>query len=124
MSTDPRPRASVDGGAVTVIGWRCTVCDLPLTQQVLRCPDCRNTVRDEVFGDTGVVWASTCMRVGVPGYPPPYAIAYLVLDDGPRVFVHSEGETPLVPGTRARIVRISDLGDLVARAENTEGVAA
>lgn len=119
MSTDPRPHAATAAdGTVTVTGWRCTACALPLTQPVLRCPQCRQPVREEEFGSSGVIFASTCMRVGVPNHAPPYAIAYLVLDDGPRVFVHTEGDAPTPVGSRARIVRVSELGDLVARADD------
>jgi uncharacterized OB-fold protein len=115
MSVDPRPSATAaPDGAVIVTGWRCTGCRLPLTQHVLRCPECRSPVREDTFGPDGVVFASTCMRVGVPGHRPPYAIAYLVLDDGPRVFVHTPGDVPVAPGSRARVVAISADGDLVA----------
>jgi len=89
----------------------------------MRCPVCRGAVAEATFADAGEVWASTCLRVRVPGYAPPFAVAYLVLDGGgPRVLVHTEGETPLVPGTRARITGLTPEGDLLA--EPTEGVEA
>ena len=112
MTPDPRPVAVVDDGVVSVAGWRCTACRLPLTQGALRCPQCRGALREERFAPEGVVFASTVMRVGVPGHEPPYAIGYVVLDEGPRVFVHSD--ELLAPGSRARIVSVSSRGDLVA----------
>jgi uncharacterized OB-fold protein len=124
MSTDPRPEAAESAdGTVVVSGWRCTACSLPLTQPVLRCPQCRQQVREETFASEGVVFASTCMRVGVPGHEPPYAIAYVVLDDGPRVFVHSPGDTALPPGSRARLSSLTAEGDLVAVAVAEEVAA-
>lgn len=116
--SDPRPRARVTDAGVTVYGWRCTACAYPSAQEVLRCPVCRAQVEETTFVATGEVWASTCLRVRVPGYQPPFAVAYLVLDDGPRVLVHTPGDQPLVPGTRARVTAVSAAGDLVA--ESTE----
>lgn len=115
MTTDPRPQPRVTpDGAVQVAGWRCTECAYPVTQLVLRCPLCRAAVAEELFASEGTVFASTRMHVGVPGHPPPYDVAYVVLDEGPRVLVHSSGEAPLAPGSRARLVAVSDRGDLVA----------
>jgi uncharacterized protein len=75
---------------------------------------CRGEVAEDVFSNDGEVWASTCLRVRVPGHEPPFAVAYLVLDDGPRVLVHTPGDQPLPPGSRARVVDVSADGDLVA----------
>lgn len=116
-TTDPRPRTTVADDGIRVSGWRCTSCRFPLTQEALRCPVCRGSLEEATFSPEGVVFASTCMRVGVPGHPPPYAIGYLVLDDdGPRVFVHTRGDEPLAVGSRARIVAVTGDGDLVAGA--------
>ena len=110
---DPRPRAERHGSEVTVAGWRCRDCAHPVTQPVLRCPACRGEVDETTFASEGEVWASTCLRVRVPGHEPPFAVAYVVLDGGPRVLVHT-GVTPLAPGTRARVVDVTPDGALVA----------
>ncbi|NYE35829.1 hypothetical protein F4692_000933 [Nocardioides cavernae] len=111
---DPRTRATSDGTAVTITGWRCTACHYPMTQQVTACMECRGEVEETTFATEGEVWASTCLRVRVPGHQPPFAVAYVVLDGGPRVLVHTGGDQPLAPGTRARVVAVSETGDLVA----------
>lgn len=118
MSTtiaDPRPRAESTEQGPRIHGWRCASCDHPATQEMLRCPLCRGEMTEAEFATAGEVWASTCLRVRVPGHQPPFAVAYLVLDEqGPRVLVHTPGDEPLAPGTRARITAVSDEGDLVA----------
>lgn len=116
---DPRP-AFADGPDGGVAGWRCTACRHPVAQLVLCCPVCRGPVAPSTFAATGEVWASTCLRVRVPGRTPPFAVAYLVLDDGPRVLVHTPGEQPQPPGSRARVTGITESGDLVAEPEQEE----
>lgn len=118
---DPRPRATVGETVVTPTGWRCTACRHPLTQPALRCPLCRGALTETTFEHTGTVFASTCLRVRVPGHTPPFAVAYLVLDgDGPRVLVHTEGDEPLPPGTRAEVAALDAAGNLVATPLATE----
>jgi len=117
LAADPRPRATSDASGVTITGWRCQECRYPMAQQVTVCMTCRGSVAEESFATAGEVWASTCLRVRVPGHTPPFAVAYVVLDDGPRVLVHTLGDQPLAPGTRARVVDVSDTGDLVAAIE-------
>jgi uncharacterized OB-fold protein len=117
LPADPRPRATTGPSGVTITGWRCRECRYPMTQHVTVCMSCRGPVAEETFATAGEVWASTCLRVRVPGHTPPFAVAYVVLDDGPRVLVHTPGDQPLVPGTRARVVEVSESGDLVAVSE-------
>jgi uncharacterized protein len=114
---DPRPRGSRNGSAVRITGWRCKECRYPMAQAVTVCMVCRGEVAEDVFASEGEVWASTCLRVRVPGHEPPFAVAYLVLDGGPRVLVHTGGDQPLPPGSRARVVDVTADGDLVAEAE-------
>lgn len=113
---DPRPRAVGNGQELRITGWRCRVCRHPMTQQVVVCMVCRGDVAEETFSSEGEVWASTCLRVRVPGHEPPFAVAYLVLDDGPRILVHTGGDQPLATGSRARVAEVTEDGDLVARA--------
>jgi len=114
---DPRPRAESTEEGARIHGWRCASCAHPATQSMLRCPLCRGAMTETEFATTGEVWASTCLRVRVPGHEPPFAVAYLVLDDqGPRVLVHTPGGEPLPPGSRARVTAVSPDGDLVATA--------
>jgi len=68
------------------------------------------------FGPDGTVWSSTVVRVAVPGRTPPYTLAYLDLDDGPRVLCRVEGCVARVPvGTVLRLSGTTDDGDVAAR---------
>ena len=111
---DPRTRFVRDGDGVRIIGWRCQGCGYPMTQQVTVCMVCRGEVAEDTFATEGEVWASTCLRVRVPGHEPPFAVAYLVLDGGPRILVHTRGDEPLATGSRARVIEATEDGDLVA----------
>ncbi|MGV0838247.1 OB-fold domain-containing protein [Mycolicibacterium thermoresistibile] len=79
----------------------------------MRCPVCAGPVESAEFGPGGVVFASTRVHLGLPGREPPYSLAYVVFDDGPRVLVHTTGDAPLPVGGRVRLIGASDAGDLL-----------
>jgi uncharacterized OB-fold protein len=49
------------------------------------------------------------VRIPVPGRTPPYALAYVDLDDGPRVLAHADD--PVDIGARVRLAASRD-GDV------------
>ncbi|HEX4109949.1 MAG TPA: OB-fold domain-containing protein [Solirubrobacteraceae bacterium] len=104
---DSRPPV-IDG---LVVGVRCTVCRHPSPQPVLRCPVCFGEVAPERFGPGGIVWSSTVVHLRVSGREPPFALAYVDLDDGPRILAHLEGAARVMPGTRVSVVGAAD-GDI------------
>ncbi|GAA2898385.1 hypothetical protein GCM10010472_65980 [Pseudonocardia halophobica] len=107
---DPRPL--LDGDAV--LGVRCTACRYPVAQDgVPWCPACYGPVEPARFATTGAAWSSTVVAIPVGERRPPFGLAYLDLDDGPRVLVHLAEPAVLPIGTRLRITG-TDLGDLVA----------
>ncbi|MEA2624027.1 MAG: uncharacterized protein QOD06_72 [Candidatus Binatota bacterium] len=113
---DPRPRLIAHGdGSSRIEGVRCTECRLPVAFARLRCPACGAAVAGDLFGPLGTVWSSTVVRIPVPGRTPPYALAYVDLDDGPRILAHAarQADAPLRIGTRVRLTGISAGGDLV-----------
>jgi len=105
---DPRPL--VDGDVV--VGSRCTGCNRPDAWQRERCPACLGVCVSERFGPGGIVWSSADVHLAVGHREPPFTLAQVDLDDGPRVLVtvRPTGEVP--PGTRVRIVGTDD-GDVV-----------
>lgn len=115
-TTDPRPRVVEADGRLAVAGWRCASCSYPSCQPVAACPVCSGEVRPARFPPAGEVFASTCLRVRVPGHTPPFAMAYVVLDGGPRILTHTPGDQPVPPGTRVVITGVSEQGDPVATA--------
>ncbi len=112
---DPRPRVVIrEDGAAVVAGVRCTSCGHPVAFVRPRCPACRGPVEPAQFGPEGTAWSSTVVRIPVPGREPPYALAYLDLDDGPRVLAHLPGEHAVPVGTRLRLTAPDEAGDLTA----------
>jgi hypothetical protein len=117
---EPAPRPGADRGAPgsvvagAVLGVRCGTCRYPVAQAGIPwCPACYAPVAPERFAASGVVWSSTVIAIPVGPLRPPFGLAYLDLDDGPRVLVRL-AEPAVVPiGTRLTITG-TDGGDLVA----------
>jgi uncharacterized OB-fold protein len=107
---DPRP--VVHEGRV--LGVRCTDCRHPSPQPVPRCPVCFGAVAEERFGPAGTVWSSTVVHLPVGGHRPPFALAYVDLEDGPRVLAHLDGAERVAPGTRVQVSGAPG-GDLAVR---------
>ncbi|HVW34089.1 MAG TPA: OB-fold domain-containing protein [Acidimicrobiia bacterium] len=99
---DPRPRL-VDG---LVGGWRCQRCNHAVAQESPWCPVCSAApLQPATFGPGGTVWAGTLVHLPVGEWPPPFGLASVDLDDGPRVLAHTTEAVVLAPGTRVRLVR-------------------
>ncbi|WP_344422138.1 OB-fold domain-containing protein [Pseudonocardia ailaonensis] len=110
---DPRPL--FDDGAV--LGVRCTACRYPAAQSGIPwCPSCYGPVEAARFTATGAAWSSTVVRIPVGERRPPFGLAYVDLDDGPRVLVHLAEPAVLTLGARLRITG-TDAGDLVAEVQ-------
>ena len=115
ISVDPRPTAeSAPDGAWHVTGRRCLSCGEVSAFTWPRCPACRGDVVPASFGPAGTVWSSTVVRIPVPGRTSPYPLAYVDLDDGPRILAHvvDSGDTAAPVGGRVRLVAPSADGDL------------
>lgn len=115
VSVDPRPTAeSGSDGAWRVSGRSCRSCSQVSAFAWPRCPACRGEPTPASFGPEGVVWSSTVVRIPVPGRTPPYALAYVDLDDGPRILAHvvDAGGAAAPIGERVRLVSPSAGGDL------------
>jgi uncharacterized protein len=105
-----------DAGGVRVAGQRCVDCGYPVAVAGPWCPRCRGELRAAAFGPRGTAWASTVVRVPLPGREPPWGLVYVDLDCGPRVLGHLEAaERPVAVGARMELVGLSDGGDLVFR---------
>jgi uncharacterized OB-fold protein len=117
-SADPRPRTDVTSdGRWLVSGRRCLSCDEATAFTWPRCPACGGETEPASFGPTGTVWSSTVVRIPVPGRTPPYAIAYVDIDHGPRVLAHvtvtGRPTDAVVPiGRHVRLAAPSADGDL------------
>ena len=111
---DPRPVLKDNA----VCGVRCGTCRYPAAQDGIPwCPACYAAVAPEQFAPTGTVWSSTVIAIPVGPLRPPFGLAYLDLDDGPRILVRLAIPAVLPPGTRLRITG-TDRGDLIAAQES------
>lgn len=120
MTTTPDPRPQVvrsEDGTFHLIGSRCRSCGHPMLALPPRCASCLEPhVADATFGASGTVWSSTVVRIAVPGRTPPYALAYVDIDEGPRVLAHVIGHDERVAvGQRVRLVSSSAAGDLTVQ---------
>ncbi|MGV0794990.1 Zn-ribbon domain-containing OB-fold protein [Mycolicibacterium sp. XJ1819] len=96
-----------------VVGSRCQACGREQAFQWPRCAACGGPTATARFGPEGVVWSSTVVRIPVAGYAPPYCLAYVDLDEGPRVLAHvtptggdaSSDIDRVAAGTRVRLVQ-------------------
>ncbi|WP_420637970.1 Zn-ribbon domain-containing OB-fold protein [Candidatus Poriferisocius sp.] len=112
---DPRPELAVRDDAVVLVGSRCHRCGHPMATSPPRCPVCGHEVMAPAdFGPAATVFSSTVLRIPVPGRPPPFTLAYVDVDDGPRILAHVHGpDEALVPGCRVRLAGWNGHGDPV-----------
>ncbi|GAA1512682.1 Zn-ribbon domain-containing OB-fold protein [Nocardioides humi] len=82
--------------ATGVAGGRCLSCGRATAPATHRCPWCGAVVEFADFAPRGVVWASTVVHLDSAGRAVPRALAYVDLDDGPRVLV-SQAEAVVWP---------------------------
>lgn len=50
------------------------------------------------------MWAGTLVHLAVGEWQPPFGLAYVDLDDGPRVLAHTTEARVLPAGSRVRLV--------------------
>jgi uncharacterized OB-fold protein len=108
LPADPRP--TVDGQQL--VGVQCEQCGRPSAFPDTWCRRCQGPVRPARFGPGGTVWASATIHLPVDHREPPFTVAYVDLDRGPRVLTLVKGADSLSPETRVRLVGELQ-GDLV-----------
>ena len=75
------------------------------------CPNCGNALVGRDFRGTGVVWASTVVRIAIPGFSPPYGLAYVDLDQGPRILARYDMVDQVLPvGSRVVVEDFDESG--------------
>lgn len=84
-------------GTAYVDGWSCQACGYAVAVEAPWCPRCRGELTPRRFGPRGVVWSSTVFRVPLPDRKPPWVLAYVDLDGGPRILAHVDGPARRVP---------------------------
>lgn len=114
---DVRPSIIDRDGVWLLAGFSCPACGYRLAVAAPWCPLCHGEVAPTDFGPSGTVWGSTILRVPVGGYEPPRALAYVDVDDGPRLICELAGtaDTPVPVGSRVELTSPSPEGNPVAR---------
>lgn len=91
----------------------CTACGYPSAVRTPWCPRCQSEMAEQLFGPRGTVWSSTVVHVRLPGRTPPYSLAYVDLEDGPRVLAHVEGwDKRLAIGQPVTLLQATASGDI------------
>ncbi len=76
-----------------------------------------------LFEPAGSVWSWTIVRISVQGRTPPYGLAYLDLEEGPRILVQFDPGAKIAIGCQARIAGLTEAGDLRAIVDDAGGGA-
>jgi len=111
---DARLRVLPGREGALLAGVRCQACGYRIAGEAPWCPKCRGAVEPAQFGPRGVVWSVTTVWIGVQDRATPYTLAYVDLDDGPRILAHVEGADPVAPpvvGARVALTGTTIEGD-------------
>ena len=113
LPADPRPVIIADGDRHVLEGGRCVACGHALALRLPRCTRCRGEVAPARFGPGGAIWSFTVVHVAArPGDTLPYTLAYVDLDDGPRLLAHVDGAGDAVRvGSRVDLAATPANGD-------------
>lgn len=110
QSPDPRPILEPGADGWHLLGGRCQACGHANPTTAPRCPRCGAPTEATRFGPAGVVWSTTTIHIAHAERIDPYTLAYVDLDDGPRLLAHVTGRQVAV-GDRVRLWEHSHLGD-------------
>lgn len=118
---DSRPQVREADGIHLIAGYACSQCGHPLAVAGAWCPECQSDIEPKKFGPLGTVWSSTVFRVPLPDRTPPWVLAWVDLDGGPRILAHVEGDAERVAiGSRVELVGETVQGDPLVRQLKTE----
>lgn len=82
-----------ESAAAQLVGGRCTGCDKVFFPRFNTCPSCagRNSMVEVRLSRRGKLYSYSVIHVDTAGFKAPYAVAYVDLPEGPRVFGHLDG---------------------------------
>lgn len=119
---DSRPRVVEQDGRPMLAGFECQKCSHPLALPAPWCPKCRGELAEVAFGPGGEVWSSTVLSISLQGRQPPTTLAYIDLDNGPRILAHvTDREQRLTVGQRVALAGTNDHGDVLVELDEGDG---
>jgi uncharacterized OB-fold protein len=81
-----------EGERPVLLGSRCPQCGRVWFPRLRLCPDCLAEAEPQPLGPRGVLYSFSVVHVGPKGLKTPYAVGYVDLPEGVRVFAHLEAE--------------------------------
>jgi len=97
-------------GKPYLIGSRCQICGYVAFPKKVICPICvrKESMEETELSGKGKIDTYSVLHVGAPGFAVPYTVAYVVLQEGAKVFSMIEGcespEKSLEVGTEVEFV--------------------
>lgn len=101
-----------------VLGSHCASCGHVAARQYGRCERCLATTSPRPFGPGGTVWSSTTVHLRIGDLAPPFVLAYVDIDDGPRILARVVDGVEVPAGSAVRITGAED-GDVLVEAVRT-----
>jgi|SRR3990172_2215014 len=76
-----------------LVGGRCAGCGKVFFPRFNACPSCatRKSMAEVRLSRRGKLYSYSIIHVDTPGFKAPYAVGYVDLPEGPRVFGHVDG---------------------------------
>jgi uncharacterized OB-fold protein len=83
----------LDNESAQLVGGRCARCSKVFFPRFSVCPNCaaRTPMAEVRLSRRGKLYSYSVIHVTTPGFKAPYAVAYVDLPEGPRIFGHLDG---------------------------------
>ncbi len=83
----------LENESAQLVGGRCSSCGKVFFPRFNACPSCasRAPMAEVRLSSRGSLYSYSVIHVNTPGFKAPYAVGYVDLAEGPRVFGHLDG---------------------------------
>jgi uncharacterized protein len=83
----------LESDSAQLVGGRCARCGKIFFPRFNVCPGCasREPMTEVRLSRRGKLYSYSFIHVNTPGFKAPYAVAYVDLPEGPRIFGHLDG---------------------------------
>ena len=83
----------LESDSAQLVGGSCTICGKVFFPRFKVCPGCasREPMAEIRLSRRGKLYSYSVIHVNMPGFKTPYAVGYVDLPEGPRVFGHLDG---------------------------------